>query len=46
VFIHISPKDGVPVYQQIVNQVKYLVASHVLAPGEELPRFARSRSSS
>ena len=36
-FIHISPKDGVPVYQQIVNQIKYLVASHVLAPGEELP---------
>ena len=34
--LHIS-KDGVPVYQQIVNQVKYLVASGRLAPGEELP---------
>ena len=35
--IHISPNDGVPIYQQIVNQVKYLVASGRLAPGEELP---------
>ena len=35
--IHISLADGVPIYQQIVNQVKYLVASGRLAPGEELP---------
>jgi GntR family transcriptional regulator len=35
--IHISTNDGVPIYQQIVNQVKYLVASGRLAPGEELP---------
>jgi GntR family transcriptional regulator len=35
--IHISPNDGVPIYLQIVNQVKYLVASGRLAPGEELP---------
>jgi DNA-binding transcriptional regulator YhcF (GntR family) len=35
--IHISTHDGVPVYLQIVNQVKYLVASGRLAPGEELP---------
>src|SRR5215468_5025735 len=35
--IHISPTDGVPIYLQIVNQVKYLVASGRLAPGEELP---------
>ena len=35
--IHISPHDGVPIYQQIVNQVKYLVAAGRLAPGEELP---------
>jgi len=27
----------VPVYLQIVNQVKYLVAAGRLAPGEELP---------
>ena len=35
--IHIAPKDGVPIYLQIVNQVKYLVAAGRLAPGEELP---------
>ena len=35
--IHISPHDGVPIYLQIVAQVKYLVASGRLAPGEELP---------
>ena len=35
--LHISPGDGVPIYQQIVNQVKYLVASGRLKPGEELP---------
>jgi len=35
--IHISPHDGVPIYLQIVHQVKYLVASGRLAPGEEMP---------
>ena len=35
--LHISTHDGVPVYLQVVNQVKYLVASGRLAPGEELP---------
>ena len=35
--IHISPHGGVPIYLQIVNQVKYLVAAGRLAPGEELP---------
>jgi GntR family transcriptional regulator len=35
--IHISPNDGVPIYLQIVNQVKYLVGSGRLAPGEEIP---------
>src|SRR5213592_2793127 len=35
--IHISTNDGVPIYLQIVNQVKYLVASGRLEPGEELP---------
>lgn len=34
--IHISANDGVPIYLQIVNQIKYLVASGRLAPGEEL----------
>jgi len=35
--ITINVTDGVPIYRQIVNQVKYLVASGVLRPGEELP---------
>ena len=35
--IHISSSDGVPIYLQIVNQVKYLAASGRLSPGEELP---------
>jgi GntR family transcriptional regulator len=35
--IHISTQDGVPVYLQIVNQVKYLVAAGRLGPGEEMP---------
>ena len=34
--IHIA-NDGVPIYLQIVNQVKYLVAAGRLAPGEEVP---------
>ena len=35
--IIINVTDGVPIYRQIVNQVKYLVASGLLRPGEELP---------
>ncbi len=34
--LHISTNDGVPIYLQIVNQVKYLVASGRLEPGAEL----------
>jgi GntR family transcriptional regulator len=35
--LHITANDGVPIYVQIVNQVKYLVASGRLAPGAEMP---------
>ena len=35
--LHVSPADGVPIYLQIVNQVKYLISSGRLAAGEELP---------
>jgi GntR family transcriptional regulator len=35
--ITISLTDGVAIYRQIVNQVKYLVAAGVLRPGDELP---------
>lgn len=33
----LSESDGVPIYLQIVNQVKYAVASGRLTAGEELP---------
>ena len=35
--IYVSPNDGVPIYQQIVNQVRYLVASGRLSAGDQLP---------
>src|SRR6476661_4076634 len=35
--IHVSTADGVPIYLQIVNQIKYLVSSGRLVAGEELP---------
>jgi GntR family transcriptional regulator len=35
--IHISATDGVPIYLQIVNQIKYLIASGRLLADEELP---------
>ena len=35
--IHISLNDGVPIYHQIVTQVKYLIAANRLKPGAELP---------
>ena len=35
--IYLNPNDGVPLYLQIVNQIKYLVASGRLEPGAELP---------
>src|ERR1035437_2280289 len=35
--LHITTNDGVPIYLQISNQVKYLVASGRLAAGDEIP---------
>ncbi|MDZ4857855.1 MAG: GntR family transcriptional regulator [Candidatus Hydrogenedentes bacterium] len=35
--IHLSPKNGVPIYRQIVSQVKYLVASGRLRASDEVP---------
>ena len=35
--ISIFPANGVPIYQQIVNQIKYLIASDRLSSGEQLP---------
>ena len=35
--IQISTSDGLPIYQQIFNQVRYLVAAGRWQTGEELP---------
>src|SRR5437660_12095351 len=35
--IHISASDGIPIYLQIVNQVKRLIAAGRLTPGVEMP---------
>ncbi|MFN7333338.1 MAG: GntR family transcriptional regulator [Pirellula sp.] len=35
--IHIQAQDGVPIYLQVMQQIKYLIASGRLEPGEELP---------
>ncbi len=39
--IHISLQDGVPIYRQIVNQVKFQVAAERLKSGDELPSIRR-----
>jgi len=35
--LHISPNDSTPLYQQIVDQVKYMISSGQLQPGDILP---------
>jgi len=35
--IHLSQNDGVPVYLQIINQVKYLISAKRLATHQEIP---------
>lgn len=34
--ITINTKDGVPIYRQIANQIRYMVASGLLQSGEEI----------
>ena len=34
--ITINTKDGVPIYRQIATQIRYMVASNLLQPGEEI----------
>jgi GntR family transcriptional regulator len=33
----IDPKDGLPIYRQIANQIRYMIASGLLKQDEELP---------
>ena len=35
--IHLNPADGVPIYLQIVNQIKYLISAGRVPAGHELP---------
>ncbi len=35
--IHISTRNGVPIYLQIVQQIRHQIASGRLRPGDELP---------
>ncbi len=34
---HLSPGDGMPVYKQIISQVKYMLGANRLEPGDEMP---------
>ena len=35
--LQINPNSGVPVYRQVMDQIRYYVASGLLAPGAQLP---------
>ena len=35
--LHISTSDGLPIYQQIVQQIRYLIGAGRLDTGQELP---------
>ena len=35
--LNIDPHSGLPVYRQMIDQVKYYVASDALKPGDQLP---------
>lgn len=35
--IVVDPHSGVPVYRQLIDQIRFHVASGMLAPGDELP---------
>jgi GntR family transcriptional regulator len=35
--LHIDPQSGLPVYRQMIDQIKYYVASGALKAGQQLP---------
>ena len=35
--LHIDPHSGLPVYRQMIDQIKYYIASGTLKPGHQLP---------
>lgn len=38
--IHIDPRDGTPIYRQIIDQVKLMVMTGALAPGDQVEPVA------
>ncbi len=36
-FFYVDPNSGVPIFRQLMDQVKLSIASGVLKPGDELP---------
>jgi GntR family transcriptional regulator len=40
-FFRINPSSGVPVYLQLIDQVKYAVETGALRPGEQLPAIRK-----
>ena len=36
-FVHVDPSNGIAIYDQIVRQVKFAVASEALKPGNLVP---------
>jgi GntR family transcriptional regulator len=36
-FLHVDPSDGLPIYDQVVRQIKFAVAQGVLEPGNRAP---------
>lgn len=35
--LHIDPQSGLPVYRQMIDQIKYYIASGTLQAGDQLP---------
>ncbi|HWI54188.1 MAG TPA: GntR family transcriptional regulator [Desulfobacteria bacterium] len=36
-WIHVDPSNGLPIYMQIINQIKRATANGLLRPGDQLP---------
>jgi GntR family transcriptional regulator len=37
IMLNIAPSSGIPIYKQVIDQVKRMIASGTLQPGDELP---------
>ena len=43
-FMHVDPSNGIAIYDQIVRQVKFAVASEALKPGNLVPSRSPSNN--